>query len=736
MNNLLCLNDLEIRKFLGLILAVQLIMFGTIGLDCIGLKIPILRQLVGFIYLTFIPGTLLLRILRLHKLSMIETLLYSVGLSIATLMFTGLLMNTGYPIFGISRPISTMPLIITISVVVLILCVLSYIRDKDFSNPSFIDINKDILSPSVLVLILLPFLSIFGTYLVNFHDNHILLFVLLVILSIIPVFVIFLNRVKKRLYPLIIFVVAISLLYHWSLISTHLTGADIHYEYYFANLVNINSIWSPTISNNLNAMLSIVMLAPIYSNILNMDIAWVFKIVYPLLYALVPLGLYHVFEKQTNKRAAFLSVLYFMFVFPFFSELLQLARQEIAELFFILLILLMVDKNMTKTKRSFLSIAFGISLVVSHYGLSYIYMFCLIAAWLILILAENPAMQRLMRNFCSKFGRKGEKPVGNPLSLKEEKTISSTFVLLFIVFTLTWYMYVSSSSPFNTIVHIGDHIASNIFTELLNFEAAQGTVMILHDFSPLHEITKYLYIISQLLIVIGFFTIILKPRQTGFTREHRAFSIANFSLCLFSLFLPYFSSALNTTRLFHITLFFLAPLCVEGAVSFFGPLNKVIGKKKQQIDKEVSLKMFSVFLMIFLLFTSGLVYELGGEKSISIALNSTFDFPRYNDKEAYGAKWIANTNDNARVYADAYGIWFLSELMPMAKTGVLTDTVRGGYLYLREINVKTNQITCIKREGTLSSKSYQDLSDFTLQANKIYSNGGSQVYYYPKEGVN
>lgn len=128
------MNDWDIKKFFYIILLIQFAMWGAIGLDTIGLQIPILRQFVGFIYLTFIPGIIILRILKLHKLGNIETLLYSVGLSFATLMFTGFLMNMTCPLIGISKPISSMPLIITISAVVLMLFVLSYIRDKEFSN--------------------------------------------------------------------------------------------------------------------------------------------------------------------------------------------------------------------------------------------------------------------------------------------------------------------------------------------------------------------------------------------------------------------------------------------------------------------------------------------------------------------------------------------------------------------------------------------------------------------------
>jgi uncharacterized membrane protein len=436
------INDWEIKKFLKVVLAIQLAIWGVIGLDVIGLQIPILRQLIGFVYLTFIPGILILRVLKLHKLGNIETLLYTVGLSIATLMFTGLFMNTIYPFFGVSGPISITPLIITISVVVLALCILCYVRDKDFSDPNFIDV-KNVLSPPALFLCLIPFLSIFGTYLMNFHQNNILLMFLIVIIAIIVILIGFDKFIPKNLYPLAVFVIAISLLYHMSLISMYIIGWDIHNEYYLANLVKMTSMWDSAIPSTVNAMLSITMLAPIFSDICGMSLTWVFKTFYPLLFSLVALGLYRIFQKQTDDKIAFLSIFFFMSMVRFYSPM---PRQNIAEFYLVLLILSLIDKDINKIKRSVLFIVFGVSLAISHYGTSYIYMFCLITAWLLLFFMDSPTAQKLMDNFHAKFGRKREKLAGNPIPLKVDRTISSTFVLVFVTFTLTWYMYVSSSS--------------------------------------------------------------------------------------------------------------------------------------------------------------------------------------------------------------------------------------------------------------------------------------------------
>ena len=732
LNNPLQMNDWGIRKFIQVVLAIQLAMWGVIGLDTIGIQIPILRQLVGFIYLSFIPGILILRIIKLHKLGNIETILYAVGLSIATLMFTGSLMNTFYPLFGISGPISLKPLIITISVVVLILCVLSYIRDKDFSDPSYIDI-KEVLSPPALFLCLIPFLSIFGTYLVNFHQNNILLMFLIIVIALIVVLIGFDKLIPKNLYPLAVFVIAISLLFHRSLISMYIWGWDIHSEYYYSNLVTIATQWDSTIPATVNAMLSIVMLAPIFSDVCSMSLTWVFKIIYPLLFSLVPLGLYRVYQKQTSDKIAFLACFFFVSLFTFYSEMLALARQQIAELFLVLLILVMIDKDMNKTARSFLFIVFGISLVVSHYGLSYIYMFCLISAWLILVLADNPAMQKLGENFYSKFGRnKREKTVGNLISSNaKNRTISSTFVLLFITFTLAWYMYLSSSSAFNSIVRIGDHMASSIFIEFLSPEAVQGLdIIITETVSPLHSVAKYLHLLFLFFIAVGIITLILKYREMKFEREYVAFSLITFGICLGGIALPYFASSLNTSRLYQITLIFLAPFCVIGGITVFRMLSRVVRASWTNERVSSSMKVLSVFLVIFLLFNTGFVYEVAKDGPCSISLNNTIDYPRFNDQEVLGAKWLHGVKSSDRIYADTYRRLLLNSFEWGIVIPFSVDEIpENSYIYLGTLNVVDDKVRLRHKIGVRRIMEYIGSDDIVNKRNMIYTNGGAEVYY-------
>jgi uncharacterized membrane protein len=68
--------DWEIKKLLRVFLGIQLALLGLVRLAALGFDIPMLRQIVGFIFLTFVPGIFILRI---HNIGLIENLLYSVG---------------------------------------------------------------------------------------------------------------------------------------------------------------------------------------------------------------------------------------------------------------------------------------------------------------------------------------------------------------------------------------------------------------------------------------------------------------------------------------------------------------------------------------------------------------------------------------------------------------------------------------------------------------------------------
>lgn len=391
--NPITLNDWRIRHYFIAILALQLGLLFVQLLESTNIHIPFLQAILGFAFFSFIPGIIVLRILRVHNISTVETLLYAVGLSISALMFTGLLMSMLYPLFGISRPMSPDVTLMTLSVTTPILLLLSLVRDKKSSEPGYID-TETFLSRPAFLLYLVPLLAIIGTYFVNQYHNNGILMLVIALIAVIPILIGFDRVIPEALYPLAVLSISISLLLHTSLISPYLWGYDIHYETFLANLVIDNEFWDSMSPGNVNAMLSVVLLAPMYSYITGLDLTWVFKIVYPLIFALVPLGLYHVFRRQVGAKSAFLACFFFVSFIIFYAEMASLARQEIAELFFVLLLMIMVARNIPKRTNFTLFAIFGASLVVSHYGTSYIYLFSLIMVWLYMTLSSIAATRK------------------------------------------------------------------------------------------------------------------------------------------------------------------------------------------------------------------------------------------------------------------------------------------------------------------------------------------------------
>ena len=144
----------------------------------------------------------------------------------------------------------------------------------------------------------------------------------------------------------------------------------------------MNAYWNPNAyPSSVNSMLSTVMLPTIYSILLKIDGMWVYKIIYPFIFSMVPIGIYQTLKKQIAKKDAFISAFFFMSFFSFFIVLSWLPRQQIAELYIILIVFLMLCKEMEPMKRSTLIIICFASLIVSHYGTTYIFLFCILGVF-------------------------------------------------------------------------------------------------------------------------------------------------------------------------------------------------------------------------------------------------------------------------------------------------------------------------------------------------------------------
>jgi len=734
--------------FLKVILAIQLIFLSFFVLDYIGIEIPILRQLFCFVYLAFIPGILILGILKLDKLNIIETILYSVGLSCSFLIFVGLFTNTVYPVFGITKPLSTTSLLITLIALISALYLLCCIRNAGYIPSSFANLDTNTLfSPYTLSFLLIPFLAIFGAYSVCFHDNNILLLLLLLLIAVIPIFVAF-DKIPSKIYPIVVFLIAISLLFHNVLSSMYLQGDDLHLEYHLTNLVKLNSYWNASIPQPLNTVLSNVILAPIFSNVCEIELVWVFKLIYPFLFSLVPVGLYQAYKEETNEKVAFLSCFLFMSSFVFYTEMLQLAKQMLAEFFITLLMLLMISKRVDTANRALLSVIIVSSIIVSHYGVAWIFVISLFFALLFNVF-------------------RGRKDSSNA------KIVTSNLAMLSLTLVVAWHLYTASSSALESVVALGNRVINSISELFSPVEKGSVYWMTREDLPMIWSILRILYMIVAVSIYFGFLNILYKlhkkkEKTLNLSSEYLLFSATFIGWLSISTIWPRISGvgSIGFTRMFHISSIFLAPFAVIGGIDAGRTILKLC-RRDISVDKNI-IKVISIFLMIFLLFNSSLISEIvqetiGGDYAVSPSISQprikkegtekekivyyAFNYPVY---DVLSARWLGIHRDHQKeIIGDcsktgqilsSYGmIWGEEEKGSVFKKMNPVDPKmaipnKKSYVYLRKINYVDGlmHVDPSMRRYYGYGGYWWNASDIIplleIERSKIYSNGGSVIY--------
>ena len=72
------INDWRLSEALKAVFIALIILWVFTGLDALGIDVPLVRGIVGVGYLLFVPGMLILRVLRIHQLDSLRTcLLYT-----------------------------------------------------------------------------------------------------------------------------------------------------------------------------------------------------------------------------------------------------------------------------------------------------------------------------------------------------------------------------------------------------------------------------------------------------------------------------------------------------------------------------------------------------------------------------------------------------------------------------------------------------------------------------------
>jgi len=667
----------------------------------------------------FVPGISIIKLLQLNKLNTAERVLLSLGLSIAFLMLIGLFINEIGKL-AFTNPLSLNILLLSINTAVLLIS-LMVIKHDDSSLLHFLQFKISEKVFSALLIISLSLLGFYGTLMVIVSGNSFPLLILIIASSISVSSVFISEKISPKLYPWILLVVSFCMIFFASgtLISKFIGGiGDGPIEFYAFRLTETRGFWDSAVTYSPYAwnlfptysMLSVTILPMFFSVITGADSSLIFNLIYPFITAFLALGAYKLYQTQTEDKVAFLAAFFFFTIS--FGKGFGSYKQQIAQLFYILLFLLLFKKDIPSSKKKILFIIFSAGLVISHYALTYIFLFIILLAFLILVFLE-----RMKTGY---------------FSIHQTK-ISLTLVLIFLTINLSWYIFVNSAATFNLLNEEVNTVISNL-GQFFNLES-RGTALqglgFVETPTIFHNISRTFFITTEFLLIIGFFKLLTsKNKISKYSLEYKVIATINMTIIAINILLPRLADTLLMSRFYQTTLIILAPLAVLGGETIIKFIPRLNIRKFS-----VPILAFIVFIPLFL-FQTGFIYEIAKVPNFSLALSMY----RWNDLELYkhiintqeasGAMWLSRhvNTTNISVYSDA-----VSQFNVLTSYGMIE---RGRVHYLSNMTRPTSKEFIYIASLNLISKGYifnaSEISPVVEFSDKIYSNGECEIY----EGVN
>lgn len=708
----------HINTGFGLFVILLLLAEGFIFFD-----VPFLRQWGVFCFFTMAPGLLLLIILKLNTLSFIKRVFLSVGISVSFLMLFGIFINFVYHSLGYPSPLSTISLALSFGGATLILGVIARLRNPGGFAVSVPRFSLGTSGKAALVVpAFLPLMSIWGLYLIDTTGNNVVLMAFMVI---IPLYVIgvtiFRKSIPSRVYPLALFLIGLSVLLLYALRSEHLIGIDIHKEFYLFQLVSNSGYWQIfpetelAIKGTFNACLSVTLLPVIYNSLTNMGGEYVFRIIPIAIFSAIPLIIYTIAKSYMGSFPAFLASFLFISQIAFIQGEPN-SRTIIAILYFALTVFVILDRDMVKRNKTFLFIIFTVSMIISHYTTTYIFVFLICFTWLGELILRLSRRSNLGNQYPPYFGS------SNFLAL--------VFALLFLFF---WYGIVAPAPLQEGIIFFMRSL-SNIKSILLSVGQSDSGVAVLGVGLRGREFPLWMHVIVSwfftVFIGIGVLWVLWSLIRRKESEEFVNFQSTQLLMALgclvtlvISVLLPYAMQRYDMTRVYFMTMVLL--------VVFF-----IIGGRA--IEKWLRCKNYVLILIVgltFYLCNTGTLYQFFNIPR-SIFLNtggSDYNDMYIYEQEIQAGKWLAMYRDaDLPICTDHLGDCRLISQANLGDANAYTlfnyRSQISGYLYLRNFNTSTKKFLNRERKAEEITLHNHQLAGHSV----IYANGRSEVLIIPE----
>ena len=382
-----------------------------------------LFQIIAIATLMWIPGRLVMRCAGYVPAGPAASTVVTVGLSITSLTLVGLTVNTVGRLLSLPHPLTRTPLLMSMCVFLTALALAGARRPGPplVAWPAWrhIGVAAGCLVP--------PMLAICGALRLN-NDQPKTVAVLGVLAAglMLTAGFLFARRWSETTSTAVLAAATTALALAFSLRGSYLYGFDIQQE--FGTFLGTQAAGQWSVGHTglpddaYRAMLSITILPQVLVQLSGVSALDVFRLVFPLLIAGIPVSVLALVRQRASPRIAFAVAIVLLLLPQTTNQLPGTSRQVVALLIFGALLVVLFDVT-ARRGRSLVSVLLVTGLVVSHYSTTYVAIFILIGCWV------GTTLLRSRRR-------------GRP---RYRRAVSAGTALWLLIFGISWNLLITNS---------------------------------------------------------------------------------------------------------------------------------------------------------------------------------------------------------------------------------------------------------------------------------------------------
>jgi uncharacterized membrane protein len=390
----------------------------------------LVARIFSLAFLLLVPGVLLVATCRARPANGAVRLALVVAASVAFLMVAAVASSALLPRFGVAQPLARGPMVVLVNEVLGLLTLIVARAREPIASLLEDRVPNGRQLVVALALGALPFAAAGAAEAVNHGQGPMPAIAVLVIGGLLLVGLLFASaRVPQWVLLAGLYAVAVSVIYSYSLAGDRLFGWDIQEEFRAFSLTMQAGSWTAAVHGDpYRAMLSITALPTVLARVTGISGVSILRAVDPLLFAFFPLMVYSVAVRWVSRTAAFAAAAFVVVQLAFAQQMPAITRQEVALLFFGVLVAVAFDDDLPVMYRRCVVLLAGCALAVTHYSTAYVTALALVGTWLVY------AFVRLLRR------RARDRTV------RHRRVLASWVVLGILAFTIFWNFGVTHST--------------------------------------------------------------------------------------------------------------------------------------------------------------------------------------------------------------------------------------------------------------------------------------------------